>query len=370
MTNIILGGYTFDDATEIKRRVLGLSNSQKMLDGKKQLTVQNQQYYVKLLEPLDAATNPETGYTQANARILRYVQPVDPNSLDMEESGTGGHEILKITNRSTAFSAAIGETIRVDRMGSEWSPSHGSGGHSTDDGGCACSCLNEGDLVVNDVDTTFLMSVTFPNLVFEQVNGSITLPAGTYVLSWNGSTEQWALDIGDSLTSEYLDGSDATANTTMDGSASLTFPVSGVSTLSVCVTGTVPVPEITDGNTTGLSDGTEAGYSDGFNASPYDSSVPGLGTGSGTGSWSEYSNGYFYGYLDGYPDGYNSGDLQRTTEAVTGNNYWVWSSALSVWLLNYQGCDSLSNIPAYAGSYNGQTVSTACPTPGTGIGGP
>ncbi len=142
MTNIRLGGYTVDDATEIKRRVLGLANSQKMLDGKKQLTVQNQQYYVKLLEPLDAATNPETGYTQANARILRYVQPVDPNSLDMEEAVDVG-TVLKITNRYSSFSANIGDLLLVIRNVSEWSPVNATGG-TTMKHGLVTECLGGG----------------------------------------------------------------------------------------------------------------------------------------------------------------------------------------------------------------------------------
>lgn len=117
-----IGGYTVEDATAIHRKVLGISSSQKPLDNAKYRTVHNPQYYVVLLEDLAPATEPQTGYTQADARVMRYLQPPDPNSLDMEESPEGSDTEIKITNRFTSFSASTGDLILVIRNSSEWSP--------------------------------------------------------------------------------------------------------------------------------------------------------------------------------------------------------------------------------------------------------
>jgi hypothetical protein len=315
-----------------------------MLDGKKQLTVQNQQYYVKLLEPLDAATNPETGYTQANARILRYVQPVDPNSLDMEESGTGGHEILKITNRSTAFSAAIGETIRVDRMGSEWSPSHGSGGQNTNpnDSGCGCDCASTGDFYYYENPTVSCWKVYIDETVFKQQYGEIILSPGTYTLCYSSSRDLWVLDIGDFLSAYDSLDNNVTSTTVLDGEMTLQVPTSGTgsccdqSNFSICVTGTIPQPQFSVGKSAGTSYGYSNGFIDGFAMAPYNDTVVFAGptgtgagtgeyqnfgtgtllqpgTGSGTSNWSDYEAGFYEGYKEGYYTGYELGYSYATT---------------------------------------------------------
>jgi len=57
-------------------------------------------YFVKLTEDLLPATNPETGYTQATANVLKYT---DTDDLDMEEVTDTDWEIT-ITNRLTTLS--------------------------------------------------------------------------------------------------------------------------------------------------------------------------------------------------------------------------------------------------------------------------
>jgi hypothetical protein len=118
--NQMFGGYTPEDALEIHRRVLGKQFSQKPVDNTRDLTIHNQMYYVTLTEALSAAGNELTGYTQAQATIIRYVQPM-VNNLNMAAS-TAPDGVITITNRFSGFSAGAGETLLVIRNGSEWSP--------------------------------------------------------------------------------------------------------------------------------------------------------------------------------------------------------------------------------------------------------
>ena len=329
-----IGGFTLEDASEIHRRVLGKSLSQKLSKGKP--TVFNRAYYARLTADLPAATDPLTGYTQAEATVLRYLS-TSVDSLDMEETT----ETIVITNRSTSYSASENDVIQVDRLGSEWAPKHASGGSNNSGNECGCQCLENGNLIVNGIETTRLMCINFSALAFEQNFGSIVLPAGRYCLNWNAGSQTWVLDIGDSLTAMYTDGSDATSATVMDGTITLTFPASGRPTLSVCVTGTVPENPISVGLQTGFTYGYSNGYIDGFAGSPYDDRVifagptgtgagtgqyqqfgtgtylapgtgtygenTGTGTGTGTFMWSDYEDQFYIGYKIGYPLGYNAG---------------------------------------------------------------
>ena len=116
-----LGAYSYDDAREIHRRVLGSRQSHAVLDNTRDKTIHNLLYYVLLTEDLAAATNETTGYTQAEGRIIRYVQPTSATSLDMEES-TSAQGLITVTNRYTTFSAGIGDLLLILRNGAEWSP--------------------------------------------------------------------------------------------------------------------------------------------------------------------------------------------------------------------------------------------------------
>ena len=67
-------------------------------------------YFVRLVEDLDAATDPETGYTQALANVVKYTNTVD--NLDRSEVAVDELRI-KVTNRSTSFSGVIGDYFWV-----------------------------------------------------------------------------------------------------------------------------------------------------------------------------------------------------------------------------------------------------------------
>jgi len=120
----------------------------------------------------------------------------------------------------------------------------GSGGSASEGNApCPCECLETGDILVNGIATTSRWRVTLPIVTFEQANGGIRLAAGSYLVEWDAGLSLWVLDIGDSLTAFYNDGSDATADTTMDGEITLEWAsLSDQPELKVCVTGTVPVP--------------------------------------------------------------------------------------------------------------------------------
>jgi hypothetical protein len=121
MSNNRLGIYSEGDAREIHKRVLGHSLPLPELGQAKQYTVQNMLYYALLTEDLNAATDPETGYTSAECRVLRYIQPISATTLDMEMA-TGDISLLTITNRYVSFSASAGDLLLIIRNGAEWSP--------------------------------------------------------------------------------------------------------------------------------------------------------------------------------------------------------------------------------------------------------
>ena len=121
------GAYSEDDARKIHRKVLGKQEAQNPVDIARNQTVHNSLYYVLLTEDLDPATNPLTGYTTAVGRIIRYIQPVDPAELTMEES-TSSQGLIEITNRNLNYSASIGDVLLIIRNGSEWSPVASGGG--------------------------------------------------------------------------------------------------------------------------------------------------------------------------------------------------------------------------------------------------
>ena len=105
--------------------------------------------------------------------------------------------------------------------------------------GCGCTCVEEGDIEVAGIITTSKWSASMPSLRFESTHGTITFPAGTYVLTYGSGSGTWTLDIGSVLTSTYNDGHNATAATTMDGTLTMTW-TGGVAEIKLCVHGTVP----------------------------------------------------------------------------------------------------------------------------------
>ena len=127
--NSRFGAFTPEDAKQIHRKVLGSTLSQPDFDTSKERTITDTHYYVKLVEDLASAENPLTGHTQANALIVRYVQPQQPDSLDREDTKETDYSDIVVTNRSLAFSAYEGQTILVVRVGNEWAPLNSIGNH-------------------------------------------------------------------------------------------------------------------------------------------------------------------------------------------------------------------------------------------------
>lgn len=345
------GVFSIEDAREIHRKVLGQQPTSSPENIQRRHTTSADMYYVKMLADLPAATNPETGYTQADGLIVRYKIPAE-DTLDREVAPDTAENREKITNRSTSFSAKTGDYIWVKRAGSEYIPLHSGGGQNSPSDSCGCDCEPAGDLTVNGIETTQLMCVKFPELTFEQTYGIITLPAGTYCLVWSYASQTWVLDIGDDLTATYLDGSDATAATLMDGTITLTFPATGIPTLSICVTGDVEENPVSVGLQTGFQYGYTNGYIDGAAGNPYDDRVifagptgtasgtgqyqqfgtgtnlepatgtygdmTGTGTGTGTFMWSDYEEQFYLGYKTGYPLGYAAGQASTGTGTAPG----------------------------------------------------
>ncbi len=77
---------------------------------------------------------------------------------------------------------------------------------------------------------------------FRQGYGTIIFPAGSYEIVLNDAGDKWELDVGDVLTAIYLDGSDATADTVLDGTLTMEWGAYGP-VVKLCVDGTVPEPE-------------------------------------------------------------------------------------------------------------------------------
>jgi len=124
------GVFSPEDAREIHRKVLGQQSTSSPENIQRRYTTSADMYYVKMLADLPAATNPETGYTQADGLIVRYKIPAE-DTLDREVAPDTAENREKITNRSTSFSANTGDYIWVKRAGSEYIPLHSSGGTST-----------------------------------------------------------------------------------------------------------------------------------------------------------------------------------------------------------------------------------------------
>lgn len=117
-----VGVFRPEDAREIKKRVLGndrAANSLQGHSGKFDLGW----HFCLLLENLGVATNPLTGYTQADARIIFY--PENTNSLNNVVSTA---DPITITNRSPSNSAGIGDLLLVRFIVREWAPMWCGGG--------------------------------------------------------------------------------------------------------------------------------------------------------------------------------------------------------------------------------------------------
>jgi hypothetical protein len=367
-----LGVYRFEDASLIYQRVLGGKFQPGPADDAKLLQREDEGYYVRLLGDLAAATGDLTGYTQTTARIRRYKQGVLSDSLDMEEADSDA-DIVTVTNRHTNYSASLGDIIFVERYGAEYRPPSGSGGAAAADG-CGCSCLDNGDIVVDGVETTSQWVVGFGSDVIEnQLHGSIHLPAGSYTLTKVSGQSYWRLDVGDDLVAYNLDGEDVTPTVTMDGTLTFYKSSGGKTKLELCITGTIPEDPATAAYAAGYADGYFSGWYVGCNnaggtlgtsTSQVGTLQTGTGTGTGiitgTGTWNNsYSEGYQAGYDAGILIGYND-CLPTGTSSPCGTTTFEWISG--AWSIVNNNCVGLGtpDFPDYDGSFEGQQATTNC----------
>lgn len=374
MTNP-LGGYSYEDAKLIHERVLGQRYNQKPLDAARHQTVESKVYYARLTEDLAAATDPLTGYTQAQARIIRYTQPGDGESLDMEDGATTA-SLITVTNRSESFSGTTGDLVTVLRMGAEWALVVGGISESTvSSSGVCCGCLDNGDIVVDGVETSSVMTVTLGVITQIQTNGRITLPAATHNLTHTGSGV-WTKDIGDELIAYYNSGLPATAFSTIDGTITFTKSASGKTKLEVCITGTitepVPVESFTSGNANGLYTGYLAGYYAAAGTYPsgtwWSGATAGTGLGTGPGTWTgTYADYYNYGYVEGYDYGtaLGSADYYQSlgTGSGCGTTIYEWDDIMLAWFEVSNTCTGLClppGPPPFVGLFDGQQVTLNC----------
>ena len=117
----------------------------------------------------------------------------------------------------------------------------GGGGGS---GGCACFCLESGDIEVGGIETTTKKSIWFASDVImnRSAHGHVIFPLGYHEVTYSVGTGNWELDIGDVLTAVYNDGSSATSATTMDGTLTYEFPGASRPTVTLTVTAYVAAP--------------------------------------------------------------------------------------------------------------------------------
>ena len=189
-----LGVFTVGDARHIHKEIFGTRMSQPPMDNTRDKTIHNLLYYALLLADLAAATDPLTGYTQANIRVIRYVQPGDGVTLNMEESTTTTG-IVKVTNRLTSFSASAGDLLLVIRNGSEWSP--------VNSGGRRHQVIFETDLAAA-VNTKRDPSTATARILRRETNGDLTSTCDSITVT--NIFMNISIDSGTYAKVEWLDG--------------------------------------------------------------------------------------------------------------------------------------------------------------------
>ena len=110
------GIFSVSDAKAIKARVLG-GQVDTLPQPAIPSTAGNGPYFAILMADMDAATSPLDGYSETNAKILRYTLADD--NYDMEEA-TDDEEV-NVVNRSQA-EATAGTLVVIFRVGSEFAP--------------------------------------------------------------------------------------------------------------------------------------------------------------------------------------------------------------------------------------------------------
>jgi hypothetical protein len=189
-----IGAFTVGDARHIHKEIFGTRMSQPPMDNTRDKTIHNLLYYALLLEDLTTATNPLTGYTQADIRVIRYVQPGDGVTLNMEESTTSTG-IVKVTNRFESFSASAGDLLLVIRNGSEWSP--------VNSGGRRHQVIFETDLAAA-VNTKRDPSTATARILRRKTDGDLTSSCDSITVT--NRFMNISIDSGTYAKVEYIDG--------------------------------------------------------------------------------------------------------------------------------------------------------------------
>jgi hypothetical protein len=189
-----IGAFTVGDARHIHKEIFGTRMSQPPMDNTRDKTIHNLLYYALLLEDLTAATNPLTGYTQAQIRVIRYVQPGDGVTLNMESSTTTTG-IVQVTNRFESFSASAGDLLLVIRHGSEWSP--------VNSGGRRHQVIFETDLAAA-VNTKRDPSTATARILRRKTNGDLTSTCDSITVT--NRFMNISIDSGTYAKVEWLDG--------------------------------------------------------------------------------------------------------------------------------------------------------------------
>jgi hypothetical protein len=117
-----IGAMSPDDTRLVKKRVLGNHRTASGLQKHTDRFLKGWHYCI-LLNDLDVATDPLTGYTQAQAKIIFYLE--GDVSLDMVEADV---DPITITNRSLSNSLATGDVLLTKFIIKEWAPIWSSGG--------------------------------------------------------------------------------------------------------------------------------------------------------------------------------------------------------------------------------------------------
>lgn len=180
-----------------------------------------------------------------NTALYRIVPRYWNNELDLwiTDSSSGNQGVcLDAIDSGQTYS--VGDKVQAyyDAQRGAYVPLAASPATTTPEppsGGCSCTCIDEGNVEVQGIITTTVWRVTMPTVRFEQTHGTITLPAGTYIITYSSGTGTWTLDISDDLTATYNDGTDATADTTMDGTLVMSWG-GGVAEVNLCVDGVIP----------------------------------------------------------------------------------------------------------------------------------
>ncbi len=204
------GGYTPERAEHISRSVDWLMNGTGP-DGKGRpddTSLPGNARWVRLLEPLAKATNSLTGQAEAEFRFM--TDALNVNNRDIEESDSSDPDGV-VVNRSTDYEAGLNEIILVipiEGTEDEWAPVAASAsGPTLVTGSCDCSCIEDGDIVVDTHTTTSQWAVSLAEIIVQETHGRVILPANEHLLTWNSGAGYWQKNIGSELLGEYNDDS-------------------------------------------------------------------------------------------------------------------------------------------------------------------